>query len=156
MKTSRLVQAGVVTLALVLAALGGVWIVGSGPRGASADQQSAEHKYTEETKNHERLMECYEVALRMDQQRTQALSQLDPNTNPAAKNPAEDTKVETQPQAPPLTIDSVGMSDDGFYALVNGALVHEGDMVDGYTVRRIHPNRVEFEKEGQVVVLFMN
>ena len=156
MTTSRLVQAGLVTLVLVLVALGGIWIARSGPQEASAEQQSAEHKYTSETKNHERLMECYEVALRMDEQRTQALSQLDPNVNSTAGNAAEDAQEETPPQAPPLTIDSVGMSDDGFYALVNGVLVHEGDMVDGYKVGRIHPNRVEFEKDGQVLVLFMN
>ena len=159
MKTSRWVQAGVVTLSLVLVAIGGIWLVRSGPQEADAGQQPAEHKYTAENKNHQRLMECYETALRRDEQRVQALSELDPNVNPTAGNSAEEAKTEIQPQAPaapPLTVESIGMSDDGFYALVNGSLVHEADMVEGYKVRKIRQNTVELEKDGQVLVLFMN
>lgn len=159
MKTSRLLQAGVVTLSLVLVVIGGIWLVRSGPQEADAGQQPAENKYTAENKNHQRLMECYETALRMDEQRVQALSELDPNVNPTPADPAEEAKTQTQPQAPAaplLKVESVGMSDDGFYALVNGSLVHEEDMVEGYKVKRIRQNTVELEKDGQVLVLFMN
>ena len=159
MRTSILVLVGLAILAVVVAAFGGIWILRSGPREAKAGHDSGENRYTAETKEHKRLMECYEMAIRMDEQRAQTLSQLDPNVIGAAKNEAADAKEEAQVTVPvgqSLTIDSIGMSDDGFYALVNGVLVHEGDMVEGYRVSRIGQNKVELEKDGQVMVLFMN
>ncbi|HUT29999.1 MAG TPA: hypothetical protein VMX13_09415 [Sedimentisphaerales bacterium] len=37
-------------------------------------------------------------------------------------------------------------------AIVRGRVAHEGDMIDGYKVVKIHKDRVEFEKNGRIVI----
>lgn len=34
------------------------------------------------------------------------------------------------------------------YAVILGRIVHEGDIVQGYQVKRIHPDRVELVRDG--------
>jgi hypothetical protein len=41
-------------------------------------------------------------------------------------------------------------------AIVWGKVVHEGDTIRGYKVVKIHKNKVEFEKEGEILVRSMN
>jgi hypothetical protein len=43
-------------------------------------------------------------------------------------------------------------TDNRFRALVGDALVSEGSTVRGYRVRKVHADRVEFEKDGRTWV----
>lgn len=36
--------------------------------------------------------------------------------------------------------------------IVKGQIFHEGDVVNGFNVRKIHPDKVEFEMNGQICV----
>jgi hypothetical protein len=58
---------------------------------------------------------------------------------------------------PDLKVGAVGIgAGNRFYALISDRLVYEGDVVNGYKVRKIDANRVEFEKDGQTVVEKVN
>jgi hypothetical protein len=54
-------------------------------------------------------------------------------------------------QYAPPTVEGIGTSGNNqLYALVNGNIVYEGSAVNGYTVRKIYEDKIEFEKDGVV------
>jgi len=69
------------------------------------------------------------------------------------ETPAKDSVTGSTPPA----IEGIGMSaNNRFYVLINGRLVDEGNVVNGYRVHKIHADRVEFEKDGKVFIQNMN
>jgi hypothetical protein len=62
-------------------------------------------------------------------------------------------QTETEPAPPqdqaPTVKAIVATADNQFCALIEDALVSEGDTVKGYLVRKIHADSVEFEKDGK-------
>jgi hypothetical protein len=44
---------------------------------------------------------------------------------------------------------SIVYSEENASAIVSDRVVHEGDMIDGYKVVKIHRDKVEFEKNGK-------
>ncbi|MCX5643712.1 MAG: putative Ig domain-containing protein [Phycisphaerae bacterium] len=58
--------------------------------------------------------------------------------------------------APPL-VEAIGVSTDKRpYALVDGTLVYEGSIMNGFKIVRIHADKVEFEKDGQITIQTLN
>jgi hypothetical protein len=54
-------------------------------------------------------------------------------------------------QYAPPTVEGIGTSGNNeLYALVNGNIVYEGSTVNGYTVRKIYEDKIEFQKDGTV------
>jgi hypothetical protein len=54
---------------------------------------------------------------------------------------------------PDLRVEAIGSEGDNrSYVMANGALVHEGETVNGYKVLKIHADKVEFEKDGKGTV----
>jgi len=51
---------------------------------------------------------------------------------------------------------SIVYSEENTSAVVSGRVVHEGDMVDGYKVVKIHRDKVEFEKNGKIFTKQVN
>jgi hypothetical protein len=49
-------------------------------------------------------------------------------------------------------VTGIAYTNQGRSAIVRGKVVREGDIVDGYKVIKIHRDRVEFEKDGEIVV----
>ncbi|MHC4072828.1 MAG: hypothetical protein ACYTGS_12480, partial [Planctomycetota bacterium] len=50
-------------------------------------------------------------------------------------------------------IEAICISDNGKSSIyVQEKFVYEGDVVDGFKILKIDPNKVEFEKDGQTVV----
>lgn len=55
------------------------------------------------------------------------------------------------------TVDAIGIAADGrYYGMVDGRFIYEGNVVNGYQVQKIHPDSVEFEKDGEVWVRKVN
>jgi len=52
-------------------------------------------------------------------------------------------------QAEARMVTGIMYSQDNPSAVVRGQVVHEGEQIEGYTVIRIGPQEVEFEKDGQ-------
>jgi hypothetical protein len=49
-------------------------------------------------------------------------------------------------------IDAIAISGSGESCIsVEGKLAHEGNIINGFTILKIYPNRVEFEKNGTIV-----
>jgi len=46
-------------------------------------------------------------------------------------------------------VNGIVSSEDGFCALIGIEVVREGDTIDGITIVKIHPDKVEFEKDGK-------
>ena len=58
---------------------------------------------------------------------------------------------------PNLSVDAIGAMPDGsYYAFVNGEIIHERNVVNGYRVHKIQADRVEFERDGKMPVQTMN
>jgi len=54
-------------------------------------------------------------------------------------------------QFAPPTVEGIGTSGNNqLYALVNGNVVYEGSTINGYTVRKIYEDKIEFQKDGVV------
>ena len=51
---------------------------------------------------------------------------------------------------------SIVYSEENASAMVSDRIVHEGDMVDGYKVVKIHRDKVEFEKNGKIFTKQVN
>lgn len=51
---------------------------------------------------------------------------------------------------------SIVYSEENATAMVSDRIVHEGDMVDGYKVVKIHRDKVEFEKNGKIFTKQVN
>jgi type II secretory pathway component PulC len=49
-----------------------------------------------------------------------------------------------------LMIQGIIYNTESPYALIRGKVVHEGETISGYTVVKIHKDRVEFEKNGKI------
>ena len=47
-------------------------------------------------------------------------------------------------------------SEENASAMVSNRIVHEGDMVNGYKVVKIHRDTVEFEKNGTIIIKQLN
>jgi type II secretory pathway component PulC len=47
-------------------------------------------------------------------------------------------------------------SEENASAIVSDRVVHEGDMIDGYKVVKIHRDKVEFEKNGKIFTKQVN
>ena len=47
-------------------------------------------------------------------------------------------------------------SEENASAMVSNRIVHEGDMVNGYKVVKIHRDKVEFEKNGTIIIKQLN
>lgn len=47
---------------------------------------------------------------------------------------------------------SIVYSEENASAMVSNKIVHEGDMVNGYKVLKIHRDKVEFEKNGTIII----
>jgi len=47
---------------------------------------------------------------------------------------------------------SIVYSEENASAMVSNKIVHEGDMVKGYKVLKIHRDKVEFEKNGTIII----
>lgn len=47
---------------------------------------------------------------------------------------------------------SIVYSEENASAMVSNKIVHEGDMVNGYKVVKIHRDKVEFEKNGTIII----
>jgi len=59
-------------------------------------------------------------------------------------------------QYAPPTVEGIGTSGNNeLYALVNGNVVYEGSTVNGYTVRKIYEDKIEFQKDGTVYTQMM-
>jgi len=49
-------------------------------------------------------------------------------------------------------IEVIGISGSGeSFVIVEGKLAHEGDIINGFRILKIYPDRVEFEKNGKIV-----
>ncbi len=48
-----------------------------------------------------------------------------------------------------LMVQGIIYNTESPYALIHGKVVHEGETISGYTVVKIHKDRVEFEKNGK-------
>lgn len=49
-------------------------------------------------------------------------------------------------------IEVIGISGSGeSFIIVEGELAHEGDIINGFRILKIYPDRVEFEKNGKIV-----
>jgi hypothetical protein len=97
-------------------------------------------------------------------------SALSPRGNPFVFEPAVQTQA-TQPREAPeadpkakelermtavaegLQLESILLSDEGPTAVVSGKLVKEGQVVEGWTVREIHPKNVVLIWEGHSFAL---
>jgi len=51
---------------------------------------------------------------------------------------------------------SIVYSEEDASAMVSDRIVHEGDMVNGYKVVKIHRDKVEFEKNGEIFTKQVN
>ncbi len=51
---------------------------------------------------------------------------------------------------------SIVYSEENASAMVSDRIVHEGDMIDGYKVVKIHRDKVEFEKDGKIFTKQVN
>lgn len=51
---------------------------------------------------------------------------------------------------------SIVYSEENASAIVSDRVVHEGDMIDGYKVVKIHRDKVEFEKNGKIFTKQVN
>jgi hypothetical protein len=51
---------------------------------------------------------------------------------------------------------SIVYSEGNASAIVSDRVVHEGDMIDGYKVVKIHRDKVEFEKNGKIFTKQVN
>ena len=51
---------------------------------------------------------------------------------------------------------SIVYGEENASAMVSNRIVHEGDMVDGYKVVKIHRDKVEFEKDGKIFTKQVN
>lgn len=51
---------------------------------------------------------------------------------------------------------SIVYIEENASAIVSGRVVHEGDMIDGYKVVKIHKDKVEFEKNGEIFTKQVN
>ncbi|MCK4435193.1 hypothetical protein KAU87_00120 [Candidatus Bathyarchaeota archaeon] len=51
---------------------------------------------------------------------------------------------------------SIVYSEESASAMVSNKIVHEGDMVNGYKVVKIHRDKVEFEKNGTIIIKQLN
>ncbi|MBA7700086.1 hypothetical protein ES703_108793 [subsurface metagenome] len=51
---------------------------------------------------------------------------------------------------------SIVYSEENASAMVSNKIVHEGDMVKGYKVLKIHRDKVEFEKNGTIIIKQLN
>ncbi len=51
---------------------------------------------------------------------------------------------------------SIVYSEEYASAIVSDRVVHEGDMIDGYKVIKIHRDKVEFEKDGESYTKHVN
>ncbi len=50
-------------------------------------------------------------------------------------------------------IEVIGISGSGeSFIIVGGQLAHEGDIINGFRILKISPDRVEFKKNGKIVV----
>ncbi len=47
---------------------------------------------------------------------------------------------------------SIVYSEENASAMVSNKIVHEGDMINGYKVVKIHRDKVEFEKNGTIII----
>jgi hypothetical protein len=79
---------------------------------------------------------------------------LPPSAFPSSPERQEQTDTKTAPprQGTPTVQAIVATADNRFCALIEGALVSQGDTVHGYCVRKIRTDRVEFEKDGKTWV----
>jgi hypothetical protein len=68
--------------------------------------------------------------------------------------PAEQEKLSSDP--PPKVKAITADTGNRFRALVGDAFVSEGSMVQGYRVRKVQADGVEFEKDGQTWVQKLN
>jgi hypothetical protein len=59
----------------------------------------------------------------------------------------------TQSSGGYLQLDSIIQSDDGNFCMIDGKVLKEGDVVDGYTVKVIEKNFVKLESNGDVKIL---
>jgi hypothetical protein len=57
--------------------------------------------------------------------------------------------LESSPTNKEVKIASIVYSEQNASALVYNRIVHEGDIVNGYKVVKIHRDKVEFEKDGK-------
>ena len=55
-----------------------------------------------------------------------------------------------------VVVMSIVYSEENASAMVSDRMVHEGDMIDGYKVVKIHRDRVEFEKKGKIFTKQVN
>ena len=51
-----------------------------------------------------------------------------------------------------LVVTGIVCNDQSRTALVRGRLVHEGDIIGKYKVAKIRKDRVDFEKDGEIIV----
>lgn len=52
-----------------------------------------------------------------------------------------------------LLLDSIIQSDDGNFCMIDGKVLKEGDIIDGYTIKAIEKNSVRLESDGDVKTL---
>ncbi len=60
------------------------------------------------------------------------------------------------PENPGLSVEAVVGTGNDFYAVIGERVVREGDVVNGYTVLRIHADQVELGKDGSVFIQKMD
>lgn len=61
-------------------------------------------------------------------------------------------KVFVKTPLEPGWLTSIVYSEENASAMVSNKIVHEGDMVNGYKVVKIHRDKVEFEKNGTIII----
>ena len=49
-----------------------------------------------------------------------------------------------------VVVRAIVYSEENASAIVSNRVVHEGDMINGYKVAKIHRDKVEFEKNGKI------
>ncbi len=57
--------------------------------------------------------------------------------------------LESLPTNKEVVVTSIVYSEQDASAVVSDRIVHDGDMIDGYKVVKIHSGKVEFEKDGE-------
>jgi len=97
--------------------------------------------------------------VRLEQRKKEELAMLDAEQERKTttihwyKGRAQRETARQLSENPDLLVEVIGVGkDDKFYAQICGKDVREGSVVNGYKVRKICADRVEFEKDGQVFI----
>jgi hypothetical protein len=64
--------------------------------------------------------------------------------------------LESLPTNKEVVVTSIVYSEENASAMVSDRIIREGDMINGYTVVKIHRDKVEFERNGKIFTKQVN